>query len=242
MKHVLTVTASIIAFSGAVRADEATLKDEKDRISYSIGHQIGGDFKKQGIELSPDTFQKGIQDALSGAKAAMTDEEMKKSLTELRTRLMATQQAAQKEAGEKNQAAGKVFLDENGKKPGVVTLPSGLQYLVEKDGTGAKPKAADTVKVHYKGTLTDGTEFDSSYKRGEPASFRVDQVIKGWTEGLQLMSEGSKWQLFIPAGLAYGESGVGPIPPNSTLVFEVELLGIEKTAAAADTKPKAKKK
>lgn len=240
MKHVLTVTASLIAFSAAAHADDATIKDEKDRVSYSIGHQIGGDFKKQGIELNSGVFVRGIEDALSGAKSAMTDEEMKKSLTDLRQRLMDAQQAAQKQTGEKNLTAGRAFLDENARKPGVVTLPSGLQYLVVKEGTGAKPKASDTVKVHYKGTLTDGTEFDSSYKRGEPASFRVDQVIKGWTEGLQLMSEGSKWQLYIPAPLAYGESGVGPIPPNSTLVFEVELLGIEK--AAADAKPKAKKK
>ena len=240
MKHVLTVATAIVGFSGAVYAD-ATPKDDKERVSYSIGHQIGSDFKQQGIELSPETFLQGIQDGLSGAKSAMTDEEMKKSLTELRKRMMDKQQAAQKQAGEKNLTAGKTFLDENAKKPGVVTLPSGLQYLIVKEGTGAKPKATDTVKVHYKGTLADGTEFDSSYKRGEPASFRVDQVIKGWTEGLQLMSEGSKWQFYIPAALAYGESGVGPIPPNSTLVFEVELLGIEKPAAA-DAKPKAKKK
>jgi FKBP-type peptidyl-prolyl cis-trans isomerase FklB len=242
MKHVLTVAVSIIGFSGTVFADEAALKDEKDRASYSIGHQIGGDFKKQGIEVNPDVFAKAIQDAMTGAKSAMTDEEMSKTLSELKKRIVATQQAEQKKAGEKSLAAGKTFLEENAKKPGVVTLPSGLQYLVVKEGTGAKPNATDTVKVHYKGTLTDGTEFDSSYQRGEPVEFRVDQVIKGWTEGLQLMKEGSKWQLFIPATLAYGDRGTGPIPANSALLFDVELLGIEKPAAPAETKPKAKKK
>jgi len=242
MKHVLTVTASIIGLSSIAYADEDSFKDEKDRVGYSIGHQIGGDFKKQGIELNPETLLKGIQDAMSGAKSAMSDDAMAKTLTDLRKSLTEKAQVAQKEAGAKNLTAGKTFLDENAKKPGVVSLPSGLQYLVVTEGKGAKPKATDTVKVHYKGALTDGTEFDSSYQRGEPASFRVDQVIKGWTEGLQLMSEGSKWQLVIPAGLAYGEAGVGPIPPNSTLVFDVELLGIEKPAAGAEAKPKAKKK
>ncbi|WP_139556381.1 FKBP-type peptidyl-prolyl cis-trans isomerase [Methylotetracoccus oryzae] len=240
MKHVLTVTASIIGLTGVAYADEAAFKDEKDRVSYSIGHQIGGDFKKQGVEVNPEVFTKGIQDAMSGAKSAMTDEAMAKTMADLRKSLTEKAQAAQKEAGDKNLKAGQTFLDENAKKPGVVKLPSGLQYLVVTEGKGPKPKASDTVKVHYKGTLTDGTEFDSSYKRGEPASFRVDQVIKGWTEGLQLMGEGSKWQLFIPAALAYGEAGVGPIPPNSTLVFEVELLGIEKPAAEAKAKPKKK--
>lgn len=242
MKHVWTITASILACSGIAYADETALKDEKDRISYSIGHQIGGDFKQQGIELNPDVFVKGVRDALTGAQSALTDEEISKTLGELQKSLVAKRQAEQKETGEKNLTAGKAFLDENAKKPGVVTLPSGLQYLVIKEGTGAKPKGTDTVKVHYKGTLTDGTEFDSSYQRGEPAEFRVDQVIKGWTEGLQLMKEGSKWQLFIPAALAYGDRGTGPIAPNSTLIFDVELLGIEKAAAEAEAKPKSKKK
>ena len=240
MKHLPTLAAAISLCGATAQTDAASFTDEKDRVGYSIGHQIGGDFKKQGIELNTQTFAKGLEDAMSGSKPAMTDEEMSKTLADLRKRLVEQQQATQKAEGEKNSTAGKAFLDENAKKPGVVTLPSGLQYLVVKDGTGAKPKASDTVKVHYKGTLTDGTEFDSSYQRGEPASFRVDQVIKGWTEGLQLMSEGSKWQLVIPASLAYGESGVGPIPPNSTLVFDVELLGIEK--APAEAKAKTKKK
>lgn len=243
MRYRVTVAATLIAsfglsYFGLSYADESVLKDEKDRESYSVGFQIGSNFKRQGIDVKPETFVNGIQDALAGKGPAIPGEEMTKTLSAMQQRIGAAQQQQQKEAGEKNLAAGKAFLDENGKKAGVVTLPSGLQYRVTKEGAGPKPKATDSVTVHYRGTLIDGTEFDSSYKRGEPAKFRVDQVIKGWTEGLQLMQPGAKWQLFIPPALAYGERGAGPIGPNSTLTFEVELIGIDQP----DKKGSPKKK
>jgi FKBP-type peptidyl-prolyl cis-trans isomerase len=169
---------------------------------------------------------------------------MDTALKSLQQRVAAAQQQQKKETADKNLAAGKAFLDENGKKEGVVTLPSGLQYKITTEGKGANPKATDTVTVHYRGTLIDGTEFDSSITRGQPAKFKLDQVVKGWTEGLQLLKPGSKAQLFIPPNLAYGERGAGPIGPNSTLIFDVELIGIEPTAKASEPEKKgsAKKK
>lgn len=245
MNYRVTVAAAVIAAIGGTRfalAEDVVLKDDEDKVGYSIGFQIGGDFKQQGISLKPETLAKGVQDALSGAQPAMKPEEMEKTMSDLRQRVAAKQQEAQKATAEKNKAAGKTYLDENGKKEGVKTLPSGLQYKVMTEGTGAMPKASDTVTVHYKGTLTDGTEFDSSYSRGSPAEFRVDQVIKGWTEALQLMKQGSKWQIVIPSELAYGERGAGPIGPNSVLVFDVELLGIKAGDAKADAPKKPAKK
>jgi FKBP-type peptidyl-prolyl cis-trans isomerase FklB len=239
MKYRVTVAATMIASLGGVSfAEETVLKTDEDKVGYSIGYQIGGDFKQQGISLKPDMLSKGVQDALAGAQPAMKPDEMEKTMSDLRQRVAQAQQEAQKNAGEKNLTAGKAFLDENAKKQGVTTLPSGLQYSVETEGTGAKPKATDTVTVHYRGTLTDGTEFDSSYTRGKPAEFRVDQVIKGWTEALQLMKQGSKWKIVIPSALAYGERGAGPIGPNSVLLFDVELLGINEPEKKAGEPPK----
>jgi FKBP-type peptidyl-prolyl cis-trans isomerase FklB len=157
----------------------------------------------------------------------MTSEEIHATITSLQQRLMAAQQKALKEQAEKNLSESKAFLAENGKKEGIKTLPSGLQYKVLAESSGKMPKTDDTVTVHYRGTFIDGSEFDSSYKRGQPATFRVDGVIRGWTEALKLMKEGSKWQLFVPPELGYGERSMGPIPPNSTLIFEVELLTIK---------------
>jgi FKBP-type peptidyl-prolyl cis-trans isomerase FklB len=157
----------------------------------------------------------------------MTPEEMNKTLVELKRKVTAAQQEERKMAAEKSRAEGEAFLAENAKKEGVVTLPSGLQYKILKDGAGASPQATDNVTVHYRGTLIDGTEFDSSHKRNQPATFRVSGVIRGWTEALQRMKPGAKWRLFIPAKLAYGERGTGSaIPPNSALIFEVELLKV----------------
>ncbi|UCF95727.1 MAG: FKBP-type peptidyl-prolyl cis-trans isomerase [Desulfobacterales bacterium] len=216
---------------GSAGAEQA-IKDENDRVNYSLGYQIGGDFKRQGVELKPELVVKGIQDALSGAKPLMNSQEMRTTLVDLKRKIEREEREKRRQALAKNRAEGEAFLAENARKEGVKTQPSGLQYKVLQEGSGATPKASDTVRVHYRGTLIDGTEFDSSYSRGQPATFRADRVIAGWKEALQLMKEGAKWQLFIPAQLAYGERGAGAkIPPNSTLIFEVELLAIEKSAS-----------
>ena len=223
-----TLVLSTVIFLGVgFAADNPNVKEEKDKVSYSVGYQVGGDFKRQGVELNPELLVKGVQDAMSGAKPLMTQQEMNKTLVDLKKKIVTAQREEQKKAADKNLADGKKFLESNAKKEGVTTLPSGLQYKVVAKGTGASPKKTDSVTVHYKGTLLDGTEFDSSYKRGQPATFRVDGVIAGWTEALQLMKPGAKWQLFIPANLAYGERGAGSrIGPNSTLIFEVELIKV----------------
>lgn len=196
------------------------LKDQMDKVSYSIGVNIGNTLKQQGLELNSDILAAGIKDVLSNAKTQLTEDEMRETLMTFQRDMMAKQSAQ----GDKNKKDGEAFLLENKKKEGVTTLPSGLQYKVIRAGKGEKPKATDVVKTQYRGTLIDGKEFDSST---EPVTFPVNEVIRGWTEALQLMPVGSKWQLFVPSELAYGPRGQGPIPPNSTLVFEVELLGIE---------------
>jgi FKBP-type peptidyl-prolyl cis-trans isomerase FklB len=193
-----------------------------------IGYDIGSNMKKQGIDVDSKVLSRGIIDALSGAKSLLTDQEVQEFTAELRAEIMAKQQARNKALAEKNKKEGEEFLAANAKKEGVKTTASGLQYKVITEGKGRQPKATDTVEVHYRGTLLNGTEFDSSYKRNQPATFVLGQVIPGWIEGLQMMKEGSKWQLFIPANLAYGERGMGgAIEPNSTLIFEVELLSIK---------------
>jgi len=216
-------------WTSQVAAQETpALKDQKDKVSYSIGMEIGKNLKRQSLDLNTDLFLKGIKDAFSGEKALMTDEEIAQTMTAFQKEMLAKQQEAAKKLGEKNKQEGEAFLAENKKKEGVITLPSGLQYKVIHAGTDKKPKATDTVKVHYKGSLIDGKEFDSSYRRGEPVSFPVNGVIPGWTEALQLMGEGAKWQVFIPSNLAYGERGAGrEIGPNATLTFEIELISIQ---------------
>lgn len=226
----VSLALSLVLMAAGCGAGEKKieLNDQKAKVSYGIGMSLGTDFKAQGIEIDPDVMVQAIKDVTTGGKTLMTEEEVRKVITDFQKELVAKQEAKAKEGGIKNLKDGEAFLAENSKKAGVVTLPSGLQYKVEKKGTGKKPGPSDTVTVHYKGTLIDGTEFDSSYKRGEPVSFPVGGVIPGWTEALQLMEEGSKWQLFIPAKLAYGERGAGAqIGPNSTLVFDVELLKVE---------------
>jgi FKBP-type peptidyl-prolyl cis-trans isomerase FklB len=204
------------------------LKTQKDKVSYAIGLNIGKSLRKDSVEVDPAIFARGVKDALTGAKALLTDDELKAVLTTLQGDLQKRQEETMRQAGEINKKAGDAFLAENKAKPGVVTLPDGLQYKVLTAGTGPKPAATDSVVCNYRGTLIDGTEFDSSYKRGQPATFPVNGVIKGWTEAVQLMPVGSKWQLFLPAELAYGNRGAGPqIGPNSTLIFEVELLSIQ---------------
>ena len=221
---VLTILFPAVAVAG----DQPAVTGENDRISYSVGYQVGGDFKRQRVELNPELFVKGIRDAMSGGEPLLSREEMDRTLVDLKRKVVTAQREEQKKAGEKNLAEGKKFLEENAKKEGVATLPSGLQYQVIEPGAGDSPKKTDSVTVQYRGTRIDGTEFDSSYKRGRPATFRVDGVIAGWTEALQRMKPGAKWRLFIPSNLAYGERGSGAkIPPNSALIFEVELVSVQ---------------
>ena len=204
------------------------LKTPKDKISYAIGADLAGKLKSQSIDVDPVLLSRGLRDAFAGTKPLMTQDEVRSALTDLQNQLRQKQMAMVKELGEKNKKDGDAFLAENKGKEGVVALPSGLQYKILKAGDGEKPKSTDTVVCNYRGTLLNGKEFDSSYKRGQPATFPVSGVIKGWTEALQLMPVGSKWQLFIPPDLAYGDRGAGnDIAPGATLIFEVELLSIQ---------------
>jgi len=211
--------------------DDAVLKTEKDKLSYAIGMNIGNNLKRQSLELNPEIVSQGIWDSLTDGKTLMSEQEYRDTMTAFEQEMKQKQVSQIKELSEKNKQQGEAFLAENRKKDAVITLPSGLQYKVIKKGAGKTPKATDTVTVNYMGSLINGTEFDSSYRRGQPASFKVNGVIRGWTEALQLMREGAKWQLFIPSDLAYGERGAGrDIGPYSTLIFEVELISIEDQA------------
>jgi len=229
MKHVLATILSIsFLFSICYAGEKLELKDQKDKESYSLGYQFGQNLKAQDVEINLDVYISGIRDSLGGKDSLMSQEEIRTTLSDLQKRIAAVRQKELKEKAEKNLSESKAFLAENGKKEGIKTLLSGLQYKVLAEGYGKMPKAEDTVTVHYKGTLIDGREFDASYKRGQPATFKVNGVIKGWSEALQLMKEGSKWQLYIPPDLAYGERAMGPqIPPNSALIFEVELISVK---------------
>ena len=204
-------------------------KRPKKSRSYSIGVDIGKKLKSQSIDIDANALAKGMNDATSGSQLQMTDQEMTETLQALQKELMEKQAARNKELSEKNKKDGEAFLAENKKKEGVKTLPSGLQYKVITEGTGKTPKPEDSVVCNYRGTLVDGTEFDSSYKRGQPATFQVKAVIPGWTEALQLMKEGSKWELFMPSNLAYGERGAGNVigPDTRLLIFEVELISVK---------------
>jgi FKBP-type peptidyl-prolyl cis-trans isomerase len=205
-----------------------TLKTQKDKVSYALGANLGMNLHKESVEVDPAIVLRGLKDALAAGKMLMTDDEARAALMQLQAEVRNKQQEKMKVAGEMNKKEGAEFLEANKTKEGVVTLPSGLQYKILTEGTGPKPAASDTVVCNYRGTLISGTEFDSSYKRGQPASFPVNGVIKGWTEALQLMPVGSKWQLFVPAELGYGDRGAGgEIGPGATLIFEVELLSIQ---------------
>jgi FKBP-type peptidyl-prolyl cis-trans isomerase len=218
-----------LAVSGTARAaDPPALAGEKEKLGYSLGMDIGNALKSQSVDLDVDSLARGLKDAYTGGKTLLTEEESRRQIESYQQRMMEKEAEAMRQLAEKNKAEGVMFLAENGKKEGVTTLPSGLQYQVITPGAGKSPKASDTVTTHYRGTLIDGKEFDSSYKRGEPASFPVSGVIAGWTEALQLMKEGAKWRIFLPPGLAYGERGVGrDIGPNATLIFEVELISVK---------------
>ena len=205
-----------------------TLKTQKDKVSYALGMNLGTNLHKETVEVDPAIVLRGLKDALASGKMLLTEDEARAVLTQLQTEVRGKQQEKMKVAGELNKKESVEFLAANKAKDGVVTLPSGLQYKILTAGTGPKPTASDTVVCNYRGTLISGTEFDSSYKRGQPASFPVNGVIKGWTEALQLMPVGSKWQLFVPSELGYGDRGAGAdIGPGATLIFEVELLSIQ---------------
>ncbi|MBW2476307.1 MAG: FKBP-type peptidyl-prolyl cis-trans isomerase [Deltaproteobacteria bacterium] len=229
MRMIMLILVHAFVMVGSSFAENQMIENQKDRVNYSVGYQIGSDFKTQGMELNPELLVKGIQDALSEEEPLMTPKEMRHTLIDFKEKIMMTEALKKQQDAEQNLAEGEKFLAENAKKEGVKTLPSGLQYRILEEGEGEPPRPTDMVTVHYRGTLIDGTEFDSSYNRNEPATFRADRVIKGWKEALQLMKPGANYQLFIPPDLAYGERGGGSkIGPNRTLIFEVKLLSIQK--------------
>ncbi len=242
MKNILPVALAASFTVLSLHADD-TPKEQKDKVSYSIGMNIGSNFKRQGVDVNPDMLVSGIKDALNGAKPKLTDDDMEATMKAFSEDMRGKMQAKQQELATKNKSAGEAYLADNKKKEGWKTTPSGLQYKVVKEGKGDKPKATDTVSTNYAGRTIDGKEFDSSYKRNEPAEFPVNGVIPGWTEALQLMPVGSKWELAIPANLAYGEQAPPEIGPNSVLLFDIELLGIKKgdEKKDADKKPDEKK-
>ncbi|MGA8763239.1 MAG: FKBP-type peptidyl-prolyl cis-trans isomerase [Candidatus Sulfotelmatobacter sp.] len=224
--------------TAAKSATPVTLKTKKDKVSYALGMSIGLNVHRQDVDIDPALVARGLKDALSGAKPLMTEDEARTAIMEQQAELSKRQKEKMQAAGEENRKEGLEFMAANKTKEGIVTLPSGLQYKIMKEGTGPKPASTDSVVCNYRGTLINGTEFDSSYKRGEPTTFPVSGVIKGWTEALQLMPVGSKWQLFVPADLAYADRGAGnDIGPNATLIFEVELLSIkDRTPETTDEK------
>jgi FKBP-type peptidyl-prolyl cis-trans isomerase FklB len=233
MKSIYRLTSVLVATLGLYACNDKAINNQaletlQQKASYSFGVDVATRLKQQGVELDINALNRGIADAYNGSELAMSDEDRLQAKTSFQTELQEALITKQAAIAEENLAAGKAFLEENAKKPGVITTESGLQYKVLATGDGKQPKESDTVTTHYKGTLIDGREFDSSYKRDKPASFPVKGVIKGWTEALQLMHVGDKWQLFIPSELAYGESKRSElIQPNSTLVFEIELLAIK---------------
>jgi len=227
MRWIVTFVMMLLpAFAAAQEAP--ALKTEKEKLSYAMGMDLGNQLKSRSVEIDPAIFAQALKDALSGGKTLLTDAEAKAVIAELQKAMLVKQAAEAKVVGDKNKAEGDAYMAANKAKDGVISLPSGIQYKALTAGTGKKPTAEDTVICQYRGTLIDGKEFDSSYKRGQPATFPVKGVIKGWTEVLQLMPVGSKWQVFIPPNLAYAERGSGAmIGPNATLIFEIELVAIK---------------
>jgi FKBP-type peptidyl-prolyl cis-trans isomerase FklB len=205
----------------------SALPDEKSRVSYAIGMMLGHNWQQQGLDVDPTIAAQAIKDVQTGGTTLLTQAQMQQTLMAFQQEFAAKRKQKQAELGVKNKAEGEAFLAANKSKPGVMALPDGLQYLVLTNGTGATPAPTDTVSVNYRGTLIDGTEFDSSYKRGQTAQFTVGGVIHGWTEALEMMKVGSSWRLFVPAELAYGEQGRPGIPPNAVLIFDVELLSVK---------------
>ena len=229
--NMLITTVLVVGLIGCQSGGEkkTKLETKQEKLSYGIGVNVGKNLNRDSIVIAPDAFLRGVLDAgADSAKRLMSDQEVKEAIMAFQQELSAKQMEAARMAGDVHAKEGAAFLAENAKKPGVITLPSGLQYKIIKDGTGKSPHATSTVTTHYAGRLLDGTEFDSSIKSNQPATFACNQVIRGWTEALQLMKEGSKWELFIPSALAYGERGAGNvIPPNATLIFELELISVK---------------
>jgi FKBP-type peptidyl-prolyl cis-trans isomerase FklB len=227
--RMMTAAVAVTLFAGLATAQEApVLTTPKEKLSYALGVDVGSAFREEALDLDAALLFRGLQDSLAGKKTLLSEEEIRTIVTNLQNELRQKQMAAMQKLADDNKKASEAYLAANGVKPGVVTLPSGLQYRIVKPAEGAKPTAEDTVVCHYRGTLVDGTEFDSSYTRNEPMTIEVGRIIKGWTEALQLMPVGSKWELVIPPALAYGERGAGrAIGPNSTLIFEIELLSIK---------------
>ncbi|MBT0652104.1 FKBP-type peptidyl-prolyl cis-trans isomerase [Geomobilimonas luticola] len=231
MIRLMTIVAVLVLTVAVCRAEErAPLADKKAKDSYSLGYDFGNNLRTQEVNLDENVLITAIHEALEGKAPAMKPDEMRDNLKQLRKEVLIRYNLRSKRQAANTKEEGTKFLAVNKSKEGVTTLPSGLQYAVLKEGDGPRPQASDRVKVNYRGTLVDGTEFDSSFGPSGPATVRVDDVIKGWTEALQLMKTGAKWQLFVPAELAYGTRQFGRIPPNSTLIFEVELLAIEREA------------
>ncbi|GED22578.1 FKBP-type peptidyl-prolyl cis-trans isomerase [Halomonas halmophila] len=233
MKTLLT-SASLVALLSAAPFALAAPESDQERLGYSLGVTLGKSIKQDVSDLDIDAFTQAIRDVYSDGELAMTDKEMSKTLTQFQKQAQKQKAAEAKKRAEANKAEGKAYLQKNAKKDGVTETESGLQYREIESGDGASPKAGDTVKVNYEGRLIDGTVFDSSYKRGEPVSFRVGQVIEGWQEALKLMSVGDKWEIVIPSDLAYGARGQGPIGPHETLIFEVELLDVTPAESSSD--------
>jgi FKBP-type peptidyl-prolyl cis-trans isomerase FklB len=215
----------------AVQGQSIELKSDADRVAYSLGYQIGGELKGQSDAFNPAIVLKGMEDAASGAQPLLSPEQIRSSLADLKRRILTQAQAQRQEALKKVVEEGQAFLAENAKKDGVITLPSGLQYKVIEPGTGKSPGLEDSVTVDYRGTFVDGSEFDSSYKRGEPTTFPVKGVIPGWVEALQLMQEGAHWQVFIPSELAYGNRGK---MAGRTLIFDVTLKAVQEAGTQGD--------
>ncbi len=212
----------------ACAQEQAAPTTDQQKISYSLGYSIGYDFARKQLDMDPEMLTRGMRDALTGSESILSEEEMRKAMTDLQQRMAVKQQEQVQHLAQSNAEAGRAFLTANRQKEGVKTTSSGLQYKVVDKGAGKKPSRDSTVTVHYRGRLLDGTEFDSSYKRNQPATFQVGGVIPGWTEALQLMQEGARWRLYIPSELAYGERGAGPmIGPNATLIFDVELISVK---------------
>ena len=229
MKRVAAIISGLMMLLSpfCFAAEKPLMKDQKDKESYSLGYETGRSMKRQGLAINADVYAAAFKDALQGNTPLLTQDEMTKHVDGVRNRIMVAYKREMQKIAEKNLIEGKAYLEVNKKKEGVTTLPSGLQYKVLVPGKGRSPLATSEVTVNYRGTLINGTEFDSSYRRSEAATFKLNGVIRGWTEALQLMKEGAKWQLWIPPNLAYGDRELGIIPPNSTLIFEVELISFK---------------